>query len=697
MVKPLLLIRCVVGLAFAWIVFLPPSFLNPLANQWYRAVVRIVGHGFDLFGIFHLPGPTEFAVGAADLPLAAILGPLSSPLLLVGLVWVYAWLRRLPWRARLRLLVTSALIGLLQPIVTTFLAGYAAQTWQWDCASWTERSLLNLCGLIVGLVLVFCTDMLTWFVVSPMIVDPQEVMPITVWWNRAVSGLPRDPNLVGKDGKIRVPKNESRLVMFLHHWSKTRSWWALVAGLPVVALAVALVACYFSTPSDLAIRYQRATQASAEQLSGIEDAVEATIISRAANTLSERLLRLDPSNVVANTVQADLAEGRGDLEAARTLLRGIAPAESGGDLEAHWRLAKDLLQNSTDPVLAREAVQHLQHATRSDSHRVEAHQLLAHIFQQSQQYPRAAEHLMQIIDERPNLLFALAESVSRSGDPQEAHKYWVRARDHFRSLTEVESPQADDYLQWLHAENGLKNYDAVEPIVEQAKARVPDPRYDHVLSFTYSMQADQLAESSPQNAPEALKLMHKALLVAPRQRSAIRGLYSLAVRFPQAESQVIDWLSEVVSSPDSDSAEARFVLGNIATLHSEFAVAARHYERALELNPERVELINNLAWSLGHTDPPQLERALKLSREALERDSSNPEYVKEFYVTHGLLLIKAGRYAEGITNLERTLPDVVDRPHVHEGLATAYEALGYTEIAEAHRVFVRSSAGLNAE
>ena len=335
----------------AWLICALVPVPQPFVDEWHSLVVRVVGHWFDLVGVLHLSRPDGFAVGAIELSVTKVLIPLSSPVLSVGLIWAYGRVRRLPWRVWLRLLITSALIGLIQPMVTVFLAGYAAQAWQWDSASWIERSSFNLCGLVLGLVLVFCSDMLEWFLVSPMIVAPQELMPITIWWNRAVSGMRRDPNLVGNDGKkIRVP-NESRLVMFLHHWSVTRPWWALALGLPVVAVATMLVASYRWHPGErvLVHRYQDAVLQAYDrsQKHGIEgDELDAAIARITADVLSSRLLQLAPTNAVATSVQAGLVEGA-TRERLRFGYHKLYPQVRAGDdefLRGRFDEARDDLQ-----------------------------------------------------------------------------------------------------------------------------------------------------------------------------------------------------------------------------------------------------------------------------------------------------------------------------------------------------------------
>jgi uncharacterized protein HemY len=92
---------------------------------------------------------------------------------------------------------------------------------------------------------------------------------------------------------------------------------------------------------------------------------------------------------------------------------------------------------------------------------------------------------------------------------------------------------------------------------------------------------------------------------------------------------------------------------------------------------------NNLAWLLAERDPTQLERAIKLSEEAVAALPNMPSYRD----TLGTLLLMNGDTNRAITELERALPWMPqeERGKLCSKLAKAYETLGNKSLAKSYQ------------
>ena len=91
--------------------------------------------------------------------------------------------------------------------------------------------------------------------------------------------------------------------------------------------------------------------------------------------------------------------------------------------------------------------------------------------------------------------------------------------------------------------------------------------------------------------------------------------------------------------------------------------------------------MNNLAWSLANSQPPQLLRAEQLASSAVELAPGRPE----FHETRGQILLLQGRHREALPDLERGLQSGGDTSVTHASLAEVYELLGQQDLAEKHR------------
>lgn len=154
-----------------------------------------------------------------------------------------------------------------------------------------------------------------------------------------------------------------------------------------------------------------------------------------------------------------------------------------------------------------------------------------------------------------------------------------------------------------------------------------------------------------------------------------------ASNLPEHRTRVREFLEGALKT-DPKSALTHFVLSIIAVLEDQPERAIEYLERSLELAPNQHLVKNNLAWLLSKRTPPELDRALMLSQSAVELAPN----IATYHDTLGSIFLLRGEYPDAVTELERALVGMPEaqRPKVHEKLATAYRALGNTELADMH-------------
>ena len=126
----------------------------------------------------------------------------------------------------------------------------------------------------------------------------------------------------------------------------------------------------------------------------------------------------------------------------------------------------------------------------------------------------------------------------------------------------------------------------------------------------------------------------------------------------------------------------------MAASDGDLAKAELHLEQALRLNPNTPEVLNNLAWVLANSKPPQLDRALVLVNAAVNALPDHPE-LRE---TRGQILARLQRWQDALPDLETALHDLGSRGNIHGSLATIYEHLGDEDMSAKHRKLAESCA-----
>jgi tetratricopeptide (TPR) repeat protein len=190
----------------------------------------------------------------------------------------------------------------------------------------------------------------------------------------------------------------------------------------------------------------------------------------------------------------------------------------------------------------------------------------------------------------------------------------------FRRVTVLASWNADAWVYLSSVFLGKNNFEEVAKILESAVRILPD---DYRVNFFLGVSYSRL------NRPlDAARVLEHARQINPREVDAIAQL-----------AMVYDGIKRY------DESDAL-------------------YEEALRLDPANSLVLNNFAYSLAERNV-QLDRALTMSRKAVEADATNSSYLD----TIGWICYRLGNYKDA----ERYVKEAIGKGEVN---AVVYEHLG---------------------
>lgn len=368
-----------------------------------------------------------------------------------------------------------------------------------------------------------------------------------------------------------------------------------------------------------------------------------------------------------------------DREATRKKMQELAPVDVGGDPVAHLWLARDLARRESQTPEEQELLRrHLEHLVRQKPNAPVAQLMLSNFHLRAGRPDESLPHLQQVADVAPRYRLQLAALLRRLKREDEATAQLQQASEHFRKLAEADAENIGARILWAHAELQLKHYDAVAKIIKEGMAHKEDLRYHGLAADMYLAQARDALSLEEPDLRQAFLRLQLALKAAPRYSRVLIAIHAFSQQHPDSRGTIRKWLEDVVAT-EKASFLARQILGDMATQDGNYLAAMVQYERALGMNPKASALSNNLAHCLGQLGPTHLQRALVMSKRAIQLGSSNPQTVAEYHVTRGMLFIKAEQWQDAVSELQTAEKVFPDRADVKEGLSAAMSALGQSK------------------
>lgn len=255
-----------------------------------------------------------------------------------------------------------------------------------------------------------------------------------------------------------------------------------------------------------------------------------------------------------------------------------------------------------------------------------------------------------------------------------------------------------------------KGTEAVQTLEQSATDRLAGPdgeKVGRLLVQTLLVELDdaaaaervarKLVDKYPKNAgvlaavlarqgkrKEALELYLKAIEVgdAIHIREAAENALTMISR-DEYDPQSIALADSVIKAArvkDPKNIALLTMAGYLAHYQQRYDEELKIYEDALASQPNDVQLLNNMAWTLSESKN-QPEKALELVNSAIAKAGG---VLPQFYDTRGVIYTRLGKYREAIEDLKLA---VLDRPSgiTWAHLARAYHKAGMTEEFEMAR------------
>lgn len=187
------------------------------------------------------------------------------------------------------------------------------------------------------------------------------------------------------------------------------------------------------------------------------------------------------------------------------------------------------------------------------------------------------------------------------------------------------------------------------PLVVEAQYLLEQEKYKQAADL-YQLALDK------ERTPELEVAYAKALANSGQETEALKSLEAAKDRFPGSET----------------------LLTNLAILQQQKGsteAAAQTYAKLVEIAPDNVIALNNLAWIYHQQNDPQ---ALELARKAYGLSSNNAAVAD----TYGWILFKAGKTKESLPILEKAYQLQPDSQEIAMHLAESYRASGMNQDAK---------------
>lgn len=458
---------------------------------------------------------------------------------------------------------------------------------------------------------------------------------------------------------------------------KRRSPILLLQSIP--AIASIIVGAYFFSASTLTTRgdlVDSYTQAARSAMS--EEQFEQ------AKVYLDRLVKLGVEDNRTLYLMARALDEVGDQDRVVAILDKIAPNDRAVYADAHfWNAQRISATFTADRPRIAETELHLQYVVKLDPGHLDANYRLGQLYLILGRPENAVEHLETVVSARPSVSLELARAYLLVGDQNRAIQMAKTAQAYASRESELDRMDADKTLSWANAELFLENYVEAIRILRSAVTLHQDnpealPNLQRALSLTYMEYADWLNQKVPNSEAAQLQLLESALETYPFEQQLLERFLRLLQddRWLELEPRLLELLSRGESP-----AFIHLIIGTAAGQRDDFKKALFHLNRANELKPDLIIVLNNLAYFIASSPDGDLDTAMRFCKMALEQ-TPDSHAIRE---TRGQILVRQGRFVEALSDLEYALQVYKDNVQLHRALAETYENLDQPELARIHR------------
>ncbi len=381
------------------------------------------------------------------------------------------------------------------------------------------------------------------------------------------------------------------------------------------------------------------------------------------------ILTIDPRHVNSLFALAQILERSRPLESLQMyerILRHQGPS---------WEILLQVAQLNT--VLQRypQATEAYEQMLKLDPSNIAVKQNLADMYMRQKQYDKAISTVNDVLEKNPKNLFLRATLV----DVYLQQNEWASARKEMETILASDSLDPD-----LHFRIGIAFYsqtlkdsslynDAISVFKKFEKEYPTDWRPYLYLGVLYrQLKQDSVAENylnkattsanwngdawwqlgllyfEKQDFMETTRIMNKAKMYVPDD---YRIHMLLGIAYNRAgmneDSRVALERAHELNPADINVLSSLGLTYDALKMHTE---SDSVYEKALRIDPDFALVLNNYAYSLSERNI-QLDRAMKMSRRSLEKDSANTSYLD----TYGWILYQLGHYEDALVYIKRSV------------------------------------------
>lgn len=391
----------------------------------------------------------------------------------------------------------------------------------------------------------------------------------------------------------------------------------------------------------------------------------------------------------ARFIGAVLAYRSGRTDEAMLKLNAVAPTTRTGFRPAHLWRAREFLANQPTPEQLPEVRHHLEAALGIEEQEDWIRTNLGQVCAAQNDYPAALEHLVQVADEHPELYVLIAKLYEATGNTDSQLAALGKATQFAKKRLDQEPDNAAIRIaaaQLYHDQGDLKN--ALKVAAEGLNQTPANQELRTCVSHLLMTQFSQLQQIED-TLENQIAVLEKSLEMDATNQRVIAGLQALMDGSDEAQAAAENVLKKMLAEGKSTGA-VHFILGTRAVKDNDTEAATLHFQqsynnlRALNDSSLVPALLNNLAW-LKMTEGEDIPGAIGLVEQALSLlPKSDPRlgFIRE---TRGQLFLRQEKWTEAISDLEFALPKLGGQMHdAHIGLATAYRALGRSDLAAEH-------------
>jgi len=334
-----------------------------------------------------------------------------------------------------------------------------------------------------------------------------------------------------------------------------------------------------------------------------------------------------------------------------------------------------------NPSLLPSAESHLKWALQAEPNHVEARLLLGALYSQTGRWVPAWEQLTKAYPARKEAALLLSRVATAQGDEAAARKWAQEAQTVFKAEAIAKPGAVLARVRWAEATLMLGQFADALDILNAGITKSSNRAYREMASRVCEEWARKIAREPPADVGQRLSLIQRGLEYAPNNKQLLIRLIELSHLNGKEADAARDRLKGLLAAGGQDSAMLHFCLGSDAWQRGHLEEARQHFSLAYELAPQMPYVANNLALMLALGDRPDLPRALAMIQPLADKFPNDPHLLE----TRGEILVKMGKWQEGVKCLELALPSLSSKAATLKALADAYQHLGLKDLAEEHQ------------